>query len=98
MLALVDHIVPERSSTVRPPTDKELRATLLLELPITEASAKVRTGGPIEEPEDLSLPIWAGELPLRVVADPPIPDGHVLAGLDPPPHVLAYRRGDPATA
>lgn len=98
MLALVEHIVPGRSPAVRPPTDKELRATLLLELPITEASAKVRTGGPIEEPEDLSLPIWAGELPLRVLVDPPIPDEHVLPGLESPPHVVAYRRAGAASA
>jgi nitroimidazol reductase NimA-like FMN-containing flavoprotein (pyridoxamine 5'-phosphate oxidase superfamily) len=66
---LLDHLAPGRSLDARPPTDDELRATLLVRLSIREGSAKVRAGGPIEDPADLDLPIWAGELPLRLAAD-----------------------------
>jgi nitroimidazol reductase NimA-like FMN-containing flavoprotein (pyridoxamine 5'-phosphate oxidase superfamily) len=72
--ALLDHLADGRSGDARPPTDAELRTTLVLRLPITEGSAKVRTGGPIDDPEDLARPVWAGEIPLRLVAGPPIAD------------------------
>ena len=61
---LVDHIIPGRSSDARPPTEKELRATMLLSLPIGESSAKVRTGWPLDEEEDYDLPVWAGVVPI----------------------------------
>lgn len=67
---LVDHLVPGRSATLRAPTRKDLAATVVLSLPLTEASVKVRSGGVEDEPEDVELPIWAGVLPLRTVADP----------------------------
>ena len=70
--ALLDHLAPGRSADARPPTPEELRATLILRLPINEGSAKVRTGGPIDDDEDLDLPIWAGELPMRLVAGAPV--------------------------
>jgi uncharacterized protein len=69
--AIVDHIVPGRSLDCLLPTDEELRATLIVRVPITEASAKARAGGPIDDAEDLELPHWAGVLPLHTVADPP---------------------------
>jgi len=75
---LLDHLAPGRSLDARPPTDDELRATLFVRFPILEGSAKVRSGGPSEEPADLDLPVWAGEVPLRLVADderPHSPDG-----------------------
>ena len=72
--ALLDHLAPGRSADARPTTAAELRATSILRLPITEGSAKVRTGGPIDDAEDLELPVWAGQLPLRLVAQPPVPD------------------------
>ncbi|HEV2369335.1 MAG TPA: pyridoxamine 5'-phosphate oxidase family protein [Acidimicrobiales bacterium] len=77
VLAIVDHIVPGRASDTRPPTDKELRATRVVRFPIVEASAKVRTGGPKEEPEDLALPYWAGVLPLSLQPGTPVPDPDV---------------------
>jgi nitroimidazol reductase NimA-like FMN-containing flavoprotein (pyridoxamine 5'-phosphate oxidase superfamily) len=61
--ALVEHVVPGRTAEVRAPTTKELKETLILALPLTEASAKVRTGPPIDPAEDLDLPVWAGTLP-----------------------------------
>ena len=64
--ALVDRFAPGRSERTRVPNELELKATHLLAFPIAEASAKVRTGGPIDDEEDLSLPVWAGVIPLRL--------------------------------
>src|SRR5258706_12988728 len=75
--AIVDHVVAGRSADARPPTDAELRATLVVRIPISEASAKVRTGGPIDDAEELVLPLWGGPIPLRIVGDSAIPDPHV---------------------
>jgi uncharacterized protein len=85
MLALVEQVVPGRSVEVRHPSDRELRATRILQLPIVEASAKVRTGPAIEEPEDLASRTWGGEVPLHVVRGEPIPDALVPARVEPPP-------------
>lgn len=63
---IVDHVVPGRSQAARPSNDVELRATMVLRLPIEEGSAKVRTGGPIDDPDDLDLPVWSGVVPLRL--------------------------------
>jgi len=74
--ALVERVAPGRSRLVRGPNDKELHATRVLALPIDEVSAKVRTGGPIDDPEDLSVPVWAGQLPIamRAMSHIPTPD------------------------
>jgi len=74
---LVDHLAPGRSKDARPPTPEELRATLILRLPIVEGSAKVRDSGPLDDEADLELPIWAGQVPMRLVAQPPIADNAV---------------------
>ena len=72
--ALIEKLEPGRSRACRPANDKELAATLVIGMPIVEASAKIRTGPPLpEDDEDRSLPYWTGEIPLRVVRDPPIP-------------------------
>ncbi|MHB1928537.1 MAG: pyridoxamine 5'-phosphate oxidase family protein [Acidimicrobiales bacterium] len=71
---IVDHLLPGRSKEARSPTNSELRQTRVVRLPITEASAKVRNGPPSDEEADVDLPIWAGVLPLRTVADAPQPD------------------------
>jgi len=69
--AVVDHITPGRWDEARVPSDGELRLTAVLRLPITEASAKVRTGGPVDEPDDVDLPVWAGQVPVvATFADP----------------------------
>lgn len=68
---LVDHLVPGRAAAVRAMTRKDLAATTVLALPLTEASLKVRDGGVHEEPEDTELPIWAGVVPLRLAAGAP---------------------------
>jgi nitroimidazol reductase NimA-like FMN-containing flavoprotein (pyridoxamine 5'-phosphate oxidase superfamily) len=83
--ALVEHVLAGRSASVRPPSEKELSGTLVLRLPIDEASAKVRTGPPIDDQEDIGLDVWAGVVPLRTITDTPIPapdlPRHVSHGL-----------------
>jgi uncharacterized protein len=69
-----DHVMKGRWDEVRVPTEQELKATTVLALPLEEVSAKVRTGGPIDDEEDYARPVWAGVLPLQVSAKPPIPD------------------------
>jgi nitroimidazol reductase NimA-like FMN-containing flavoprotein (pyridoxamine 5'-phosphate oxidase superfamily) len=71
---IVDHMLPGRSGEARSPSPIELTKTRVVTLPITEASAKVRTGGPKDEEEDVDLDVWAGVLPLRMTAGTPIPD------------------------
>lgn len=72
--AIVDHVVPGRSRDARPANDIELRGTLVLRLPNDEVSAKVRTGGPIDDDDDLALDVWAGVVPLTLVPGTPEPD------------------------
>jgi nitroimidazol reductase NimA-like FMN-containing flavoprotein (pyridoxamine 5'-phosphate oxidase superfamily) len=91
--AIVDHVIAGRSADARPPTNAELRATLVVRIAISEASAKVRTGGPIDDAEDLALPIWGGHIPLRMVAGSPIADPDVPPGVTAPPYATDYRRG-----
>lgn len=67
-----NHVVPGRWEEVRPPSDQELKGTTVLALQLREVSAKVRTGGPVEDPEDLLRPVWAGVVPLRTVFGEPI--------------------------
>jgi len=73
LTALVNRFSPGRAERVRAPNEQELKATSLLALPIAEASAKVRSGGPIDDEEDLALPVWAGVVPLRLEALPALP-------------------------
>lgn len=72
-MAIVEHVVPGRTADTRQPTPEELRATLVVRFPIAEASAKIRSGGPDDDPADLDLPHWAGELPLCLTPGTPIP-------------------------
>ncbi len=88
--ALLEQIVPGRSAHARPPTAEELRAVLMLRLPIDEGSAKVRTGGPIDEPDDLGLAIWAGHIPLSIVAGAAVPDGVLPSSVHEPSYVRSY--------
>lgn len=68
--ALTEQLAPGRWDEARPPTEKELKATWILSLPLDEASAKVRTGPEEDEPEDLDLPVWAGVVPVHLAAEP----------------------------
>ena len=88
--ALVEHVVRGRSREIRPPNDIELKQTLVLSLPLDEASAKIRTGGPVDDEEDYALPVWAGVVPLKLAAGEPITDRDVTA--DVPEYAAAYTR------
>lgn len=72
--ALVEHVAVGRAADARPVNEAELRKTLVLRLPIDEASAKVREGGPIDDEDDLDVPVWAGVVPLRIAGGAPEPD------------------------
>ncbi len=91
--ALVEKIIPGRWADAREPTARELRATAVLRLPIAEASAKVRSGLPLDEQEDLGLPVWAGVVGLRTVACAPQPDEHLAPGVEVPDYVSALAPG-----
>jgi nitroimidazol reductase NimA-like FMN-containing flavoprotein (pyridoxamine 5'-phosphate oxidase superfamily) len=90
--ALVEHIVPGRSAEVRGPNASELRATQVLAIPLEEASAKVRSGPPLDASRDYALPIWAGELPLRLHALEPVSDPRLAKGIPIPAHVQGFRK------
>lgn len=90
--AITDHIVPGRWADVRWPTDLELKATSVLKLPIDEASAKVRTGPPIDDEEDYAMNVWAGVLPLSVQTRSPVDDESLAEGIQPPDNVKNYSR------
>lgn len=90
---LSEHMIPGRWDDVRGPSERELQMTTVLSLPLTEASAKVRTGPPLDDEEDYDLPIWAGVIPLRLVADPPLADPLLPADVTAPRYLLDYRRG-----
>jgi nitroimidazol reductase NimA-like FMN-containing flavoprotein (pyridoxamine 5'-phosphate oxidase superfamily) len=92
--SLTEHIVPKRWPDVRPPNETELRATLVLKLPLSEISAKVRTGPPIDDEEDYKLPVWAGVLPLRLIVDAPVADDGMPNDIDPPEYAVKYSRDD----
>ncbi|MFJ8192910.1 pyridoxamine 5'-phosphate oxidase family protein [Streptomyces sp. NPDC096094] len=87
--ALVDHVVPGRSADSRPADKKELAATAVIRLDLDEVSAKLRTGGVNDEPEDLALPHWAGLVPLRKGYDAPIADPDLDAGTGLPGYLSA---------
>jgi nitroimidazol reductase NimA-like FMN-containing flavoprotein (pyridoxamine 5'-phosphate oxidase superfamily) len=86
--AIVEHTVPGRSDEARGPSDQELAATEVVGLAIREASAKIRTGPPVDAPEDRDLPVWAGELPLALAAGEPVPDSACCAPV--PEYLLDY--------
>lgn len=71
---VVEHVARGRAGDVRGPSDKELEATEVVKIAIREASAKIRSGPPVDAPEDMHIPTWAGELPLSLVAGEPVPD------------------------
>lgn len=90
--AFTEHIVPGRWKDVRWPSELEMKATTVLSLPIDEASAKIRTGGPVDDEEDYELDIWAGVLPLAVAPLKPIADERLKPGIGVPANILNYTR------
>ena len=90
--ALADHVAPGRAADARPPTDEELRQTLMLAIGLDEASSKIRTGPPKDDEEDLGLPIWAGILPLAITPGTPIPAPELDGGVPVPDYIRTYGR------
>lgn len=90
---LTDFVIPGRVAALRPNADKEVRGTTVLSLPLEEWSVKVRGGPPVDEPEDLDQPAWAGLIPLGLAVGEPVPDERVPAGTGAPAHVAEWGRG-----
>jgi nitroimidazol reductase NimA-like FMN-containing flavoprotein (pyridoxamine 5'-phosphate oxidase superfamily) len=90
--AIVEHVLRGRSAQARPPSARELRATSVLALPIEEASAKVRTGPPVDDEEDYASPWWAGVVPLALTPGVPVPDPRLAPDVPLPPNVARYAR------
>jgi len=85
--AFAERIAPGRWADARPPTDQELKATSIMALPLDEASAKVRTGPPADEEDDLPLDVWAGVIPFETVRGDPVPDPKLRAGIEVPDYL-----------
>ena len=90
--ALVEHVCRGRWADARRPTAKELAATLVLRLPLDEASAKVREGGPKDQEEDVALPVWAGEVPLRTRPLAPVRAAGIPDQIATPAYAAGYTR------
>ncbi|MBW1603281.1 pyridoxamine 5'-phosphate oxidase family protein [Streptomyces sp. JJ66] len=90
--ALVDHVLPGRAADSRRANRKELAATAVLSLPLAEVSAKLRTGGPDDEPEDVALPHWSGLLPVATVHGEPVPADGQDPGVTAPDYLTGYAR------
>jgi len=91
--ALVEHMVPGRSGDTRGPSETELKTTLFLRFPIDEGSAKVRTGPPLDDDEDLELGFWAGVVPFERLVLAPIPDARLPGSVGLPEYLARYRAG-----
>lgn len=91
--AFIDGLFPGRWDELRPMTEQELKATTLLAMPIDEASAKVRTGPPVDDEEEYVLPVWAGVLPVETHIGKPIPDVHLKAGVARPSYIADFKLG-----
>ena len=84
---ITDHLIPGRWAAARQPTRKEMAATSVLSVPLTEASVKIRTGMPADEPEDYDLDVWAGVLPVAVTFGEPAPDPELRPEIPVPAHI-----------
>jgi len=92
LLALSEHIIRGRWTEVREPTEWEMKQTTVLSLPLVEASAKVRTGPPLDDEEDYAMEVWAGVVPLRLVAGEPIKDPRLPENIEAPEYARRYKR------
>jgi len=88
--SLTEHLIKGRWQDTRIPTPAELKGTMVVSLPIDEASAKVRTGPPLDDEEDYSLPFWAGVVPLAMTPSAPIHDPRLRPGIEPPSYAANY--------
>lgn len=89
---LVEAIVPGRMAEVRENTRNEIKATTVLRLPLTEASAKIRSGPPGDDEEDMDAPVWAGVLPMKTIYEEPVSAPDLRVAIDPPDYVTGYTR------
>ena len=91
--AIVEHIVPGRTAEVRPMHEREIAETVVLELPLAEASVKVRSGGPVDDEDDYALTgVWAGVIPMSTSFGPPVDDERLADGISAPASATPYRR------
>jgi hypothetical protein len=90
MQRVVEHVVRGRWDDARQPNDGEIKGTTILALALDEASAKIRSGPPVDDDSDLELPVWAGVIPLRVESSEPVADAGVAG--PPPAYAADYRR------
>lgn len=89
---IIDKLIPGRLADVRPSTKSEIAQTSVIELSLDEMSAKVRSGPPGDDPEDLDADVWAGVIPLVLVADEAVPAPDLRTGIDVPDYLRPYRR------
>jgi nitroimidazol reductase NimA-like FMN-containing flavoprotein (pyridoxamine 5'-phosphate oxidase superfamily) len=90
--ALVEHVCRGRARDTRAPNEIELRKTLVIALPLAEASAKIRTGPALDDEEDYALPVWAGVIPMAITPSVPIDDERLIAGVTVPDYATNYSR------
>ncbi|CAM1344663.1 pyridoxamine 5'-phosphate oxidase family protein [Tenacibaculum amylolyticum] len=86
----INQMVPNRWETLRTMIQEELNRTLILQIDIDHASAKVRAEGVNDEPDDINLPIWAGVIPVKQIALEPVPDENLIDGITTPKHITTY--------
>jgi uncharacterized protein len=91
--AFTERLIPGRWDEVRPPNAKELKGTGVLAIDLTESSAKVRAEGPVDDPPDYAREVWAGVIPLRTTAGPPVPDSRLIEGVEPSAAVKRWTPG-----
>ena len=92
LFALSEHMIPGRWQEVRKPSEAELQQTTVLSLPIEEASAKIRSGPPLDDEEEYAMDVWAGVLPMRMIAENPLPDPRLPNGIEIPNYVIEYKQ------
>ncbi len=92
MRDFVEYVIRGRWATVRPPSEQELKGTIVLSVPLVEASAKVRTGFAVNHDEDYSTPAWTGVIPMKWSSQAPVPDPRGNASIAPPPNIQQYSR------
>ncbi|MEO0869914.1 MAG: pyridoxamine 5'-phosphate oxidase family protein, partial [Cyanobacteria bacterium J06642_11] len=93
LYAFTEHVMAGRWAETREPNEAEIQGTTVLALPIDEASAKIRTGPPVDDAADYALPHWAGVIPLKLQARDPIADPKLTEGIEVPEHVIRYLNG-----
>lgn len=92
MRDFVEYVIRDRWATVRPPTEQELKGTMVLAVPLVEASAKVRTGFAVNEDEDYTTPTWTGVIPMKWISQAPVPDPRGNPKIPAPPNIQNYSR------